>query len=321
MRRFLIRMALFWLIQAGIFLAFHRLYVRRTDDYLAATRDKEHRLADLAGPRVVFVGGSNLAFGLDSSIVERWTGRRAVNMGLYAALGVRYMLDEARGSLRPGDVVVIALEYDLFLSESHLRGSVMDWERLFLVNPSALRHAPAGSLRRAMVNCADGLRLPGQIVRVALRAPHLWGCYNRHSFNEHGDVQTRRERTPDMPPLLSPKLTRNPAITGEAVELLADFVAECRRRGIDVYLTMPDYPRPDYEANAPILEEIQTVLRRSVAAPILVDGLEATLPRDRFYDTTYHLDNRGARERSELLGRRLAQILGSQIVGGPSSVK
>jgi hypothetical protein len=101
MRRLLFQAILFGAIQLGLFLALWQMAARNTDDYLAASLDKEYRLATLPGPRVVFVGGSNVAFGLDSAIIERWTGRRSVNMGLYVNLGLPFMLDEVRAGLRP----------------------------------------------------------------------------------------------------------------------------------------------------------------------------------------------------------------------------
>src|SRR5690348_8879721 len=107
MRRFLLYLALFWLVQAALFAFCFWLRGHRSDNYLAATRDKEWRLATLPGPRVVFVGGSNLPFGLDSDVIERQTGRRVVNMGLYVHLGLEFMLNEASAGLREGDVVVL----------------------------------------------------------------------------------------------------------------------------------------------------------------------------------------------------------------------
>src|SRR5262249_39102967 len=109
MRRFLAEMALFSFLQAGVLVALHQLHARRADGYLAATLDKEHRLATLPGRRVVLIGGSNLAFGMDSAVVERLTGRPVVNVGLYGNFGVAFMLDEARRGLRPGDATVIAM--------------------------------------------------------------------------------------------------------------------------------------------------------------------------------------------------------------------
>src|SRR5262245_52969609 len=96
--------------------------MRRSDEYLAVTVDKEQRLRSADGPRIVFVGGSNLAFGLRSERVRRALRRNPVNMGLYANFGLPFMFREAQAGLRKGDVVVLSLEYDYFGNEDLLLG-------------------------------------------------------------------------------------------------------------------------------------------------------------------------------------------------------
>ena len=59
---------------------------------------------------------------------ERHTGRRCVNMGLFAGLGLPFMFGEARDGLRPGDVVVLSPEYHFYLSEPLLHGQLTQWK-------------------------------------------------------------------------------------------------------------------------------------------------------------------------------------------------
>ena len=54
----------------------------------------------------MFVGGSNLAFGIDSREVEQRTGYRVVNMGMGFNMGLRFMLAVVRPHIHAGDVVV-----------------------------------------------------------------------------------------------------------------------------------------------------------------------------------------------------------------------
>src|SRR5690606_31597265 len=52
------------------------------NDYAKAAGLKRQRLASLPGPKVVMIGGSNLAFGVDSPLVEQITGCPVANMGM-----------------------------------------------------------------------------------------------------------------------------------------------------------------------------------------------------------------------------------------------
>jgi hypothetical protein len=186
----------------------------------------------------------------------------------------------------------------------------MDWLGFFQVNPFAAPYVPGRALWRVCRRCEDGLVPLGQVIHNALYAGPVDSVYARRHFNEAGDLALLRERTPDLPRLEPYPMPHDPEASTRTAGLLQDFAAGCRRRGIAVYLAMPAFPRPHYDSQAPVLEQIQALLRARVSAPILVAGREATLPPDRFYDTDYHLTTRGAAERSDLLGRRLAQALG-----------
>lgn len=84
------------------------------NDYAQASVLKHRRLLEAPGRRIVLVGGSNLAFGVDSTILEQKTGCSVINMGMNGYLGVKFMLREVAPHLRPQDIVVVALEYDSF---------------------------------------------------------------------------------------------------------------------------------------------------------------------------------------------------------------
>ena len=55
-----------------------------SDTYLAAVADKSRLLAESDSPRIVLVGDSNLAFGVDSNVLKAGLDGRyhPVNMGL-----------------------------------------------------------------------------------------------------------------------------------------------------------------------------------------------------------------------------------------------
>src|SRR5690606_17377891 len=93
---------------AGLLVAI-LLLVPDSNDYAKASVDKHARLAAPGSAKLVLVGGSNLAFGVDSAELEReLKGFRVVNMGMNAYLGLRFMLSEVMEDLEKGDVVVLS---------------------------------------------------------------------------------------------------------------------------------------------------------------------------------------------------------------------
>ena len=57
--------------------------------------------------RVVFTGGSNVLFGLDSEQFAQETGRPALNFGCAAGLGPELILHLLTPALKSGDIIVL----------------------------------------------------------------------------------------------------------------------------------------------------------------------------------------------------------------------
>lgn len=64
------------------------------DGYLQAYNKKCQLLEDTPSPRIIFVGGSNLAFGLDSQRIKDSLNINVINYGLHAGIGLKYMIDD-----------------------------------------------------------------------------------------------------------------------------------------------------------------------------------------------------------------------------------
>ena len=84
------------------------------DKYIAVIVDKIRILENVTSPKIIFVGGSNLAYGLNTARVRQAFAMPVVNMGLQAALGLKFILDQDRPYLNKGDIVVVVPEYRLF---------------------------------------------------------------------------------------------------------------------------------------------------------------------------------------------------------------
>jgi hypothetical protein len=76
----------------------------------AALVDKYHRLTEVQGQKLIFVGGSSLPFGLRCDLIEQELGYTAVNFGMYASLGTRVMTELSLDGVKREDVVVLAPE-------------------------------------------------------------------------------------------------------------------------------------------------------------------------------------------------------------------
>ena len=75
---------------------------------------KQEIAAQAASPRLLVCGGSSALFGIKAQELEKKAGMRTINLGTHAGLGLACILRQARAVARPGDTLLLVLEYDLY---------------------------------------------------------------------------------------------------------------------------------------------------------------------------------------------------------------
>jgi hypothetical protein len=87
-------------------------------DWTLALDQRTAKLAEAIHDRkIIFIGGSNIRFGLDAAGLTRDLHMPVVNFGLHASLGMDVIADRAAHFIRPGDVVVFAPELSHFRAQ------------------------------------------------------------------------------------------------------------------------------------------------------------------------------------------------------------
>lgn len=279
--------------------------------FLAELAPKVERLKETSSPKLVVIGGSNLAFGLDSKKMEEYLDRPCVNFGLYATLGTKVMLDLSRSALRRGDVAVICPEtdpqtYSLFFDGQSMCQALESKPSLFF----SLR-----SQEKLKVLAA----VPAHLAAVGSflihgTTPDPEGVYRRDSFDAYGDVVYPRPYN-DMPSMRdeSKDVRLDPAlVTDEFTDYLNAYAGAMARKGVRVYFSFP----PMNEAaladgtDDESIYAFYTALSSALDFEIISDPRDYILDRAYFYDTNYHLNEVGAQYRTSLLARDVRRALG-----------
>lgn len=306
MKRFVPQAIVFLALQGGI--AWSLVYFRPRpvgeDDFLAASIDKHDRLRTASRPRMVFVGGSSLAFGLDGEIILDRTGYQPVNMGLMAQLGLDFMINEVRDSLQPGDVLVLMPEYVHF--GSHNRGSPLV-HLLLTQRPKSARLLDAAGARWLLdKGVAMYIGEVGRSVAIDVlgleRGPDMRPPYVRSAFNRFGDVSMHWQMAqPEVRPTRRTDIKYQPEYLAGAIERLNALYDEFRAKGVAVFLIYPWLIDRHYKMAEDDIDKIHTQLTAALRIPVLNTPVQTRRPQKLFFDTRYHLNREGTIKRCDRL--------------------
>lgn len=305
----------FGILQAGLVAAMTALGVRGMDtDYVAAARDKMDLLRTTPSPRVILVGGSNVAFGFRGDLLEERLGVPVVNLGLHANVDFGFAMRVAGREARAGDVVVLCPEYEMF-GLTGAEGYVGEYTlQLLLRDP---RWAEGLGVPQGKVILDQGVfrvlntmrRRAGRVVR-GRPADRQERPYTRDSFDRHGDVVAHHG-------MQGPGLGEG-GIDASGFSLRAitrvcrqidGMGARCTGRGARAVLLYPPVPEPVWPRAREGLLALDRAVRERIAVPVLNRPGAMRLAAARYFDTVYHVDREGARLRSEDLAARLTPLL------------
>jgi hypothetical protein len=265
-----------------------------SNEYMASLRDKFARVKSIEQPKIILVGGSNVAFGFDSELLEKEMAMPVVNFGLHANLSQTFPGDLLKSQIGPGDIVIIAPEYYDYLDDSC--DYVMAW--LAIENDWALFTAAIQSghldgligafptyFRRAMDRYLD--KIAGTDIENELAREH---------FNEWGDYIAPR------PGRIIEVGDTNSFVSTFLSDFLSDYWNDfsdfATAQGATLYMSSPPIV---FEELSVDLEALQLQLESNLNFPVISQLSDYIYPLDYFYDTGFHLNDYGRRIRTEQL--------------------
>ena len=167
--------------------------------YLSEYSHKEALLDSVSSPRVIFISGSSIAFGLNSGMIKDSLDVNVINYGLNAGIGLKFMIEDVEEYLKEGDIVVLVPEFGQFYGK--FNGSdellalmeITDWRKIDKVNYSQLRKILKSmgqySFSKLSKSFATGkAEKPVGIRKDFDRFPY-WD-YRVEGFNEFGDEES-----------------------------------------------------------------------------------------------------------------------------------
>ena len=266
--------------------------------------DKYELLNSTDEAKIVFVGGSSLAFGLDSEMVKEELGLEPVNMGLYANLGTKIMLDLSSSNINRGDIIVIAPE----MNEQTLS--------LYFNAETAMQALDGNPEMLKSIGSDDYTSLVGELWDFCSRKlsytltgerPENTGAYKKEHFNKYGDNTFDRPynvmSTVQKSITLDFKYDNTDGVTTEYelfIDYLNDYIDGVRKRGATVYFSFPPMNSAAMsDANTKeSITEFSNGLSKALHCRVISNVNDYIMDEGYFFDSEFHLNNSGVTVRT-----------------------
>jgi hypothetical protein len=285
--------------------------LNKANDYLLAIETKHQKLEKLPGPRIIFMGGSSVAFGVDSKSIGDSLGLNGFNLGLHAGLGLQFMVNEALNVVKAGDILVVSTEF--FLGEgqmkmlAYMRQNYPASEQYMNLNASEKISYP---YELAMDNIlSKNSRVQNTFLKgkKTVVQQDTNSVYKRDGFNERGDYELHLDQ--DARPWgIFVKYDQKDELYNSGIEQL-NKLAALKEKGVQVFYLFPGYPIEEYKRFQNPLQSFESQLKAGLLFPVLGKVTDFLYPEADFYDTVYHLRRKGRSERTKTIVRLLREAL------------
>lgn len=302
MKKFVISVLVFGVILITAICIAFAIRPIKEEHYFTAINQKIELLDSVSSPRLIFIGGSNVCFGIDSKRISTSIGLPVIDMGLHASIGLKLQLDMVLQKATSNDVLIIMPEIEQFYGILNGEGIILS--RVFtLIYPESKPIRLIGTMNASQLSSLIS-GLPSAIFERYMDKSRPDSAYNSLAFNQYGDNQWHwyMKYNHNIPVnRISKPLDRN------AFSYLSEKIDFARAKGIDVILLPPTMIKSFYDLNE---DKIKVV---SWALSDYGIGFERpadahVMPDEYGYDTKYHLNKLGVDSLTGLLIDELKEI-------------
>lgn len=260
-------------------------------------------LKEIKGNKILFIGGSSIAYGIDCKLVEEKLNLNSMNFGCMVGLGPEILFENVREFLKPGDTAVLCWEYETY--RFHRRSQNLNYLGMML-GPQKDVFDKLPLLDRFYLKLHFPLNLVRYSIFSLVNSTHdledIYKC--GWSFDELGNVTSNLGTTTTKLELENSPLT--PLISEHEihqdltiiVNKISDFADKNK---IKVYASWPNtYRNSSYNNNTQVATnlEVYKYFWKNLGIEVLGEPEDAMFPGEYFYDSVYHLNRKGTEIRT-----------------------
>jgi len=268
--------------------------------------DKNELLKNTPNPRIIFVGGSNLAYGLDSKRIKDSLNINPINTGIHINIGLKYMLANTFQYVKKNDIIILSAEYQQFYGnlaegEGELFSLVTD---VVPQTKDLLDYKQYFKLMQLIPEFAQS-KLRPILLFYKYPTDTIIGRYDRKAFNAYGDACAHWKLSAENPKPY-PAITQS--FNDDILKTLINFRDAVNLKKAKLYITFPGYQYSSYKTSVAAVKQVERQLKDHHFL-LISSPEEYIIPDNMIFDTPYHLTKKGVDHRTGLLIRDLKKAL------------
>lgn len=274
------------------------------NNYLYEQNIKDSLIQHTPSPRVIFVSGSSLAYGLDSHRIQDSLKVNVVNYGLHAGMGLKFILDRTIKYVRRGDIVVISPEYPHLYNQMYGDPLTLSptlyytsYRMLDMLNVEQWKNVISGIPTTIRMNEKSEEYKDQRFASVM-------------GFNDLGDEVGHWTLGHNVVELRHEDVKAD--LNDDYCKCFLRQIDELKRKGAQIVVTPP--PLAERAGNDPLIHKVDSFFRRNDLT-YNVPPREHILPDSMFFDTVYHLAKNGV---DVFTGRIIEEIRNNNKVAIPN---
>ena len=253
--------------------------------------------------KILFVGGSSVAYGIDAKLVEEKLDINSINFGCMVGLGPEILFENVRDFLKPGDTIVLCWEYETY--RFHRRSKNLNYLALmmgpqknvfdkipFLDRLHLKLYFPVNLVKYSLYSLISSTNDLNEIYKCGWTFDHLGNV-----ISNIGTVTSEAElkNSPLIPLISEHEMHQDLTIITKKI---LDFADENK---VKIYATWPNtYLNSLYNSDKIVGTNLQTYKSfwKKLGVEVLGEPEDAMFPMEYFYDSVYHLNRKGAEIRT-----------------------
>ncbi len=293
------------------------------ETFVGELGDKYDRLNNFDEPKIIVVGGSSVAFGLDSAMIQEELGYKVVNFGLYADLGTKMMMDLSKSNIGEGDIIILAPEMNsqtlslYFNGDTAMQALDGNWDMLFHIGSEDYGSLIGASLKFAQNKLS---------YLIKNERPANEGAYKKENFDAFGDNVYDRPYNimTGVQNVITLNFNANFSDSRktdyeEYIEYVNKYVHYAERKGATVYFSFcpMNEAAMSSENTTRSINSFYDNLCENLECKVISNVYDYILDEGYFFDSEFHLNNAGVTVRTVRLIDDIKRQIGDSSITMP----